>query len=438
MVQTKEISTAPRVLDQAPAPTAPPTQTTFASPSDMRQLIPPLGLKQYWYPALEDRAVKNKPVGVKICGVDLVFFRDKKGEVSCLWNVCPHRGGSLMHGDCHFPGTISCPYHGWTFDGEGNVLAVFPEGPESKIPGRVVARKYPTRTLKGMVFVWMGDGEPAPIEEDVPPEFFDATTRVFIHTEYWPVHWNVALENGGDAHVPYVHRNSMAMLMQPVGFASALGSKQTIISGRAVAALSAGYGDARQGQAKQPYQRYFPALGGYWPKHRWRLLWTWGTALARKRAANQPPWDWPEEWTAGSTGGGEHHLPGMYRRDYGTHFYTRQSVPVTENLSRQIYYRALRPANWLSRAWQALSYKLYGRWAMYTNFSEQDFRAVAPQRYDTQEHLSPTDIHQIYWRRLVLQARGMMRAEAAAAIPTTDAEKFSSDVQHKEPATPQR
>jgi nitrite reductase/ring-hydroxylating ferredoxin subunit len=432
MVETTERSTEPNVLDQAPGPDAPPRQTTLVSPGDMRRLIPVLGLREYWYPAIEDRTVKNKPVGVKICGEDLVFFRDKKGAVSCLWNVCPHRGGSLVHGDCHFPGTISCPYHGWTFDGEGNLLAVLPEGPDSKMPGRVKARVHPTRTLKGMVFVWMGEGEPAPIEEDVPPEFFDATSRVFVHTEYWPVHWNIALENGGDAHVPYVHRDSLSMLMSPVGFTSPVGAPQKIVNGKAVMASNEGRAGPRGGDSKQPYQRSFPALDGYWPKHRWRLTWTWLTDRGRKRAAKQAPWPWPEEWV-GSPWGGEHHLPGMYRRDYGTHFYTRQSVPVTDKLSRQIYFRTLRPANPLVRAWQNISYKLYGRWAMYTNFSKQDFKAVAPQRYDTGEHLSPTDIHQIYWRRLVLQARGMMRPEEAQAIPTTDAEEFSTDLQHREP-----
>ena len=50
-----------------------------------------------------------------------------------------------MHGDCHFEGTISCPYHGWTFDGDGNVLAVLPEGPDSQVPGKVMQRSYPTQ-----------------------------------------------------------------------------------------------------------------------------------------------------------------------------------------------------------------------------------------------------------------------------------------------------
>ncbi len=432
-----QIEDRPAVPERELLPPQAPAKRPQVSPSDIRQLIPPLGLKEYWHPALEDKKVKNKPVGVKICGEDLVFFRGLDGQVACLWNVCPHRGGSLMHGDCHFPGTISCPYHGWTFDGNGNLLAVLPEGPDSKMPGKVRARKYPTQTHKGMVFVWMGEGQPARIQEDVAPEFFDATSRVLIHTEYWPTQWNVALENGGDAHVPYVHRNSMSMLMSPVGFSSPTGAPQKIINGRAVtsdgnAGYGGGWGGARNGQ-KQPYQRYFSLLNGYWPKHRWRLAWTWATALVRRHGP-YPAWPWPEEWVGGA-GGGEHHLPGMYRRDYGDHFYTRQCVPVTEKLSRQIYYWALRPANPLKRLWENVSYKLWKRWSMYTNFSTQDFRAVAPQRYDTPEHLSPTDIHQVYWRRLVLQARGMMRPDEAEAVPTTDAERISLEMSPKKPAS---
>jgi nitrite reductase/ring-hydroxylating ferredoxin subunit len=422
------------IVREVPPPEAPAKQV---GPRDIRQLLPPLGLKEYWYPVLEASKVKNKPVGLKICGEDLVFFRGQDGQVACLWNVCPHRGGSLMHGDCHFPGTVSCPYHGWTFDGEGNLLAVLPEGPDSKMPGRVKARKYPTQTHKGMVFVWMGEGEPAPIEEDVPPEFFDATSRVYTHTEYWPVQWNVALENGGDAHVPYVHRDAMTNLMLPMGFfASATGAPQRIINGRAV--TSDGYGaygprGGGGGGQRPAYQRYFPALNAYWPKHRWRQRWTWLTGAFRKRGGH-PAWPWPEEWTGGD-GAGDHHLPGMYRRDYGDHFYTRQCIAVTENLSRQIYYWTLRPANPLKRAWERVSFKFYKRWSMFTNFSEQDMRAVVPQRYDTPEHLSPTDIHQVFWRRLVLQARGMMRPDQAQAVPTTDAEKISLELSPKKPAS---
>ena len=122
-------------------------------------------------------------VGLTLLGEELVFFRDTHGEVKALWNWCPHRGGSLKHGDCHFPGTISCPYHGITFDGEGNAVAVLSEGPDSRVPGKMKARNFPTRTLRGMVFVWMGERDPAPIEEDVPPEFQELWKKYFESLE---------------------------------------------------------------------------------------------------------------------------------------------------------------------------------------------------------------------------------------------------------------
>ena len=406
-------------------------KTSAAGRPDVRSLIPPLGLREYWYPAIEDKKVKNKPVGLKLLGDDIVFFRGKDG-VAALWNVCPHRGGSLMHGDCHFEGTVSCPYHGWTFDGDGNVLAVLPEGPESKIPGKVMARKYPTVTLKGMVFIWMGDEEPAPIEEDVPPEFFDDITMIIFHTEYWASNWNVALENGVDAHVPYVHGNSVKQLINPMPGGGPRGPRNKIVEGRAVLPDRSGVGGGRvSGSGKWP-QHYFPALRGKWPKHRYRLLWSWLFAPARRRVSRQPRWDTPEEWGPG------HHLPDIFRNDHRTDMYTRNSIPVTVDTSRQIYFKAVRPASWVGRVYERLHFKLIGRWMQATNFSTQDFLAIAPQRYDTPEYLSSTDSHQVLWRRLILQARGMMKVEDAQGVADTPAEEFSYERQQEAGKDPER
>ena len=46
------------------------------------------------------------------------------------------------------------------------------EGPESAMPGKARLRIYPTAEYKGLVFVWMGEGKPVPIEDEIPPEFF--------------------------------------------------------------------------------------------------------------------------------------------------------------------------------------------------------------------------------------------------------------------------
>ncbi len=418
------MATIERTRERVPSQST--ERPTRLRPSDIRALIPPLGLGEYWFPALEAKKVRNKPVGLKLLGEELVFFRGRNDEVKALWNVCPHRGGSLMHGDCHYAGTISCPYHGWTYDGEGNVLAVLPEGPDSQVPGKVKARAYPTRTLKGMVFVWMGVGEPAPIEEDVPPEFFDDITLILYRTEYWPVNWNIALENGGDAHVPYVHRNSLKQLIHPMPGSGPTPQLNSVVPGKAVILNRMSRQGGRIAGTGDWPQHHFPALGGKWPKYRWRTLWSWVFGPARKRVSRRPPWDCPQqEWKSG------HHLPGMFRNDHRTDMYTRNSVPVTEDLSRQIYFKAVRPNSWTGRVYERVHFTLIGRWMQVTNFSRQDFTAVAPQRYDTPEHLSATDTHQVLWRRLVLQARGMMSQEEAYSVDVSPPEQFNFERQQE-------
>ncbi len=73
-----------------------------------------------------------------------------------------------------------------------------------------------------------------------------------------------------------------------------------------------------------------------------------------------------------------------------------------------------------------------------TNFNIQDFRVVAPQRYDTPEYLSATDSHQLLWRQLVLQARGMMSPEEAQQVADTPAEEFSFQGQEEAGREPER
>ena len=390
---------------------------------DVRALIPELGLTEYWYPALEARRVRRKPVGLKLLGEQLVFFRGADGEVKALHNVCAHRGGSLMHGDCHFAGTVSCPYHGWTYDGEGNVLAVLPEGPESKVPGRVKTRAYRTRTLRGMVFVWMGAGEPAAIEEDVPPEFFQDDGILLYAWEVWPVNWRQAVENAGDAHVPYVHRDSMLVMLNPMTLTGPMRPPNKMVNDRAVVNVSGG---GVRGRGALPYRTYFSTLDATWPKHWWRGWWAWATRWAGKRRYTSRPNDPSEEW-----GGMIHHLPAMVRLDYHTHSYSRVNIPIDERLTRQIYFHYTNKAsNVLARLYEKVHFHTFHRWAMYSNFSVQDFRAAGPQRYDTSEYLSSTDAHLIMWRRLLLQARGMGTV-ADEEKEATEPERFSRERQRE-------
>ncbi len=168
--------------------------------NDLRDKIPVLGLKEYWYPALQDKRVGwRKPVFLKMLGEDLCLFRGKSGKVAALANSCPHRGAMLAHGNCEFRGHVACFYHGFVFDERGQCVAALGEGPQSPMPGKISARVYPTETRKGVVFVWMGKGAPVPLEDAIPEEFFDpAMTVLSWHTE-WPANWRPCFENSFDS-----------------------------------------------------------------------------------------------------------------------------------------------------------------------------------------------------------------------------------------------
>jgi Rieske 2Fe-2S family protein len=54
----------------------------------------------------------------------VIVTRDASGDIHALFNVCRHRGTRLCEpGEGHFAGRIQCPYHNWTYDLEGRLLA---------------------------------------------------------------------------------------------------------------------------------------------------------------------------------------------------------------------------------------------------------------------------------------------------------------------------
>jgi phenylpropionate dioxygenase-like ring-hydroxylating dioxygenase large terminal subunit len=419
------------VLEQEPATRTSGHRATMIGldpTTDRRALIPPLGLREYWYPALEAHKVGKNPRFWLMLGDELVFYRDESGEVVAVSDVCPHRGASLSEGDCFYKGFITCPYHGATFNGSGECVAFITEGTDSKMVGNLRVRRYPTRTLRGWVFVWMGAGEPAPIEDDVPPEFFeaDSETMLFSTYTYWQSNWMVAIENHKDPHNTFfVHRNSVLQLRSGGGFRpTPLGPRSRLVNGRSLIGEESGndryYADEN---GKIPYQMYFEGVGGSWPLHRYRKLWAWAFKPFVRRG---PRYQTPEEW------GGGNHLPAYVRSIVGGHgMYTRIAIALKPNLCRVIYFHTMRRKTWWGRAIEWIAWHTYFNWLVNYNFSGQDNGATAPCRYFTEEHLSSTDSYLVMMRKLVTdlsrdaqRRNGLRRDERVSAETPAEEESY--------------
>ena len=53
----------------------------------------------------------------------IIILRDKKDKIRVFHNVCSHRGYKILQKPCNIKNTIRCPYHSWSYNTDGNLIA---------------------------------------------------------------------------------------------------------------------------------------------------------------------------------------------------------------------------------------------------------------------------------------------------------------------------
>ena len=56
-------------------------------------------------------------------GIPLILIRDKEMKIRVFHNVCSHRGFKLLDKSCTLKNVIRCPYHSWSYDFQGKLIA---------------------------------------------------------------------------------------------------------------------------------------------------------------------------------------------------------------------------------------------------------------------------------------------------------------------------
>jgi phenylpropionate dioxygenase-like ring-hydroxylating dioxygenase large terminal subunit len=166
-------------------------------------------LKNFWYVAEESANVTEKPVSARMLGQNFVLFRDVSGRVSCLSDICIHRGAALSQGRV-VNGCVECPYHGWQYNSEGECVRIPAQTATDRksIPKKARVDSYPVEEHYGWVWVFLGD-LPAAERPPIPafPEYEDTANWRCIRGEWdWDADQARVIENGLDfAHAPFVH-----------------------------------------------------------------------------------------------------------------------------------------------------------------------------------------------------------------------------------------
>ncbi len=163
-------------------------------------------MRRYWQPAaLVEELDGARPLkAVRLLGEDLVLFRDDDGRYGLVGRRCPHRGVDLKFARLE-DGGLRCPLHGWLFDVGGRCLEQPGEPPGSSFHAKISHTAYPCREVNGIVFAYLGPGEPPALAEFdcfVAPE-----SHAFAFKGLIECNWLQALEVGIDpAHASFLHR----------------------------------------------------------------------------------------------------------------------------------------------------------------------------------------------------------------------------------------
>ncbi|MCX6418106.1 MAG: aromatic ring-hydroxylating dioxygenase subunit alpha [Actinobacteria bacterium] len=174
-------------------------------------------LKNLWWPVEFSSNVVDRPLSLQALGQYFVLFRDSKGQVNCLSDLCVHRGGPLSEGWLtDDKDSIVCPYHGWQYGGDGQCTKI-PAQPQRNIPTKARVDSYPVIEKYGYVWTFLGD---LPEEERPPipdiPELDDPQFKRVEGSYYWKVNYERALENGMDgSHAAFVHGSRFGNIKDP-------------------------------------------------------------------------------------------------------------------------------------------------------------------------------------------------------------------------------
>jgi len=128
----------------------------------------------FWYVVAESRELTADVVlPRKVLGEWLAVFRGADGKPAALQDRCKHRNGRLSGGTV-VNGCLACPYHGWVYDGAGQVVAVPAEGAAFKSTAGRRGRRFVTCEQDGLVYVRLADEPTAAVEPFKMPHFGEA------------------------------------------------------------------------------------------------------------------------------------------------------------------------------------------------------------------------------------------------------------------------
>jgi phenylpropionate dioxygenase-like ring-hydroxylating dioxygenase large terminal subunit len=163
-------------------------------------------LRAYWQPAalVSELSADRQVTPIRLLGEDLVLFGTDGGGWGLVSRFCAHRGVDLAFGRVE-DGGLRCLYHGWLYAADGRCMEQPAEPEHSRFHEKIRIASYPCVEKNGIVFAYLGAGDPPPFPGydcfTAPEEY------TFAFKGLWECNWLQGVEGGIDpSHVSFLHR----------------------------------------------------------------------------------------------------------------------------------------------------------------------------------------------------------------------------------------
>ena len=160
-----------------------------------------------------------------LLGIPIMILRDKQNKIRVFHNVCSHRGYKILQESCKIKNVIRCPYHSWSYNTSGNLVATPHLGGMNKHTSKKFDKsKSGLKEIRSyvwldMIFVNISENEIS-FNEYIKPlsdrweKFWPAQDRdLMVYSNdygYFNLNvncnWKFAIENYCESyHLPWVH-----------------------------------------------------------------------------------------------------------------------------------------------------------------------------------------------------------------------------------------
>ncbi len=152
-------------------------------------------------------------------GIPILAVRDEEGMFKAYANVCSHRGVTVESGSRGEKSKFSCPFHGWTFNNNGELVGY----PKKDQFGEIDKDCYGLKQLPAKEkygFLWVHPSSEGDIDlsellgERLMEEFdsWDFESLIFANEETYStdMNWKLAIDTFGETyHFSVLHKDSL-------------------------------------------------------------------------------------------------------------------------------------------------------------------------------------------------------------------------------------